>query len=156
MPHLLAVVHDRPLHGAGVAVEDVHAEGARGEKVTEVGLVLEGAEMEHVLPAEADVPHGGRLDVDVPFERVLGEGQGVAVGRPEDLGDARLDPRRPRLVEPDNLGHQVLEDSTDSILHFFTSHKAIQFILIFHVIYRINKLYKEKGSAGKKKERESV
>ena len=93
--------------GAGVAVENVHAKGTRGEKVLEVGLGLQSSQMEHVLAVESDKLEGA-LHVDIPFERVLREGESVHLGWSEDLCNARLHPGRARWVELDNLGNQIL------------------------------------------------
>ena len=93
--------------GAGVAVENVHAKGTRGEKVLEVGLGLESSQMEHVLAVESDKLEGA-LHVDIPFERVLREGESVHLGWSEDLCNARLHPGWARWVELDNLGNQIL------------------------------------------------
>ena len=93
--------------GAGVAVENVHAKGTRGEKVLQVCLGLQSSEVEHSLAVELDKLEGA-LHVDIPFEGVLREGESVHLRRSEDFCDARLNSRWPGWVELDNLCNEVL------------------------------------------------
>ena len=93
--------------GAGVAVENVHAKGTRGEKVLQVCLGLQGPEMEHLLAVESDKLEAA-LHVDIPFERVLREGESVHLRRSEDFCDARLNSGGSGWVELDNLGNEIL------------------------------------------------
>ena len=92
---------------AGVAVENVHAKGTRGEKVLQVCLGLQSSEVEHSLAVEFDKLEGA-LHVDIPFEGVLRESESVHLRGPEDFGNARLNSRWPGWVELDDLGNQIL------------------------------------------------
>ena len=93
--------------GAGVAVENVHAKGTRGEKVLQVCLGLQSSEVEHLLAVESDKLEGA-LDVDIPFEGVLREGESVHLRRSEDFCNARLNSGWSGWVELDNLGDEIL------------------------------------------------
>ena len=93
--------------GAGVAVENVHAKGTRGEKVLQVCLGLQGPEVEHLLAVESDKLEGA-LHVDIPFEGVLREGESVHLRWSEDFCDARLNSGGSGWVELDDLGNEIL------------------------------------------------
>ena len=93
--------------GAGVAVENVHAKGTRGEKVLQVCLGLQSSEVEHSLAVELDKLEGA-LHVDIPFEGVLREGESVHLRRSEDFCDARLNSGGSGWVELDDLGNKIL------------------------------------------------
>lgn len=72
--------------------------------------MLQGAQVEHDLTPEMHIAHT-TVNVDVPLERVLSEGQRVLFSGSEDLRHARLDAaadRRGRWwVELDNPRHKV-------------------------------------------------
>ena len=92
---------------AGVAVENVHAKGTRGEKVLKVCLCLQSSQVEHLFAVESDKLEGA-LHVDIPFEGVLREGESVHLRRSEDFCDARLNSGGSGWVELDDLGNKIL------------------------------------------------
>ena len=79
----------------------------------QVRPVLKGPEMEHLVPVKMYKLHRS-VDLNIPFERVLGEGQSVKVGWTQHFRDTGLDTGRARGVKLDNFGDKIFVGTVDS------------------------------------------
>ena len=79
----------------------------------QVRPVLKGPEMEHLVPVKMYKLHRS-VDLNIPFERVLGEGQSVEVGWTQHLRDTGLDTGRARGVKLHNFSDKIFVRTVDS------------------------------------------